>query len=248
MVHLRQQRGETLRKHRLAAAGRTDHQHAVAARRCDLERAFCVRLPFDLAQIGQRSGFAEMARYCHRQRLPLRRRPGQQGSHHVEQVAGPVDHEAVADECCLLGAGVGQHQRTCRPTGLAPQRQSHRERAAYRTQVAGQRQLAGEFEAFERGHIDLTARREDTQRDRQIEAAGFLRQIGRRQIDRDALVVWKLQAAVQQRCAHPLARFLHFGIGQPDQREVRQAVREVHLDRDFGGEQRMQRPAVDDGE
>jgi hypothetical protein len=73
------------------------------------------------------------------------------------------------------------------------------------------------------------------------------RQVGRREVDRDALVGRELQPAVLQRRAHPLAGFLDFGVGQADRREAGQAVGQVHLDRDLGGLQGVQRPAADDG-
>ena len=112
------------------------------------------------------------------------------------------------------------------------QRQAHCQRAAHRPQFARQRQLAGELIAGQPAGIDLSAGGQDAQRDGQVEAARVLGQVGRREVDRDALVVRELQPAVLQRRAHPLARFLHFHVGQPDQREAGQAVGQMHLDRD----------------
>lgn len=48
----------------------------------------------------------------------------------------------------------------------------------------------------------------------------------------DALVVGKLQPPVLDRRAHALARFLDLHVGQADEREARQTVREMHLDGD----------------
>ena len=45
-----------------------------------------------------------------------------------------------------------------------------------------------------------------------------------------------------QRRAHALARLLHFGVGQADQREARQAVGQMHLDRDLGRVEPMRAP------
>jgi hypothetical protein len=61
----------------------------------------------------------------------------------------------------------------------------HRECAAHRTQRAGERQFTGELAMLERFGRDLTARCKNAERDRQIEAAAFLRQIGWREIDGD---------------------------------------------------------------
>jgi hypothetical protein len=49
------------------------------------------------------------------------------------------------------------------------------------------------------------------------EAAGFLRQIGGRETDRDA-PDGKVEITVLQRRAHALAALAHFQIGQPDDR------------------------------
>jgi hypothetical protein len=73
------------------------------------------------------------------------------------------------------------------------QRQRQRQRAAHRAQFArpatARRQIR---QAASRG-VDLAAGRQDAQRDRQVEAARILGQVGRRQVDGDALVVRELQ-------------------------------------------------------
>jgi len=78
--------------------------------------------------------------------------------------------------------------------------------------------------------VELSARGQDAKRDRQVEAARVLGQVGRRQVDRDALVAREFEAGILDRRAHPLARFLDLGVGQPDQREAGQAVGQMHLD------------------
>ena len=45
--------------------------------------------------------------------------------------------------------------------------------------------------------------------------------------------------------AHAVARFLHLGVGQPDDGEARQAVREMDLDGDERRIQAGERPAVE---
>jgi hypothetical protein len=79
------------------------------------------------------------------------------------------------------------------------QRQAHGQRAAHRAQLARQRQLAGKFMAGQLARVDLPAGGQDAQRDRQVEAARILGQVGRRQVDGDALVVRELQPRVLQR-------------------------------------------------
>ena len=100
----------------------------------------------------------------------------------------------------------------------------------------------------EPGGVDLAGGGEDAERDRQVEAARLLRQVGRREADRDALVVRELEAARLQRRADALARLLDLGVGEADEREARQAVGEMHLDRHRGRFEAAQGAAVDDGE
>lgn len=49
--HRRNDCGDAFREHRLPGAGRTDHENIVSAGDGDLERAFDVGLPFDIAEI-----------------------------------------------------------------------------------------------------------------------------------------------------------------------------------------------------
>jgi hypothetical protein len=97
-----------------------------------------------------------------------------------------------------------------------------------------QGEFAGEFVAGEPAGFDLAAGRQYAEGDREVEAARILRQVGRRQVDRDALVGREVEAGVLDRAADPLARLLDLDVGQSDQRETRQSVRQMHLDRDFG--------------
>ena len=95
--------------------------------------------------------------------------------------------------------------------------------------------------------LDLSRGDEDAERDRQVEASRLFRQVSRREVDGDALG-GKVEAAVLYCSAHAVACFLDFGLGQANQREGRQAVREMHLDGDFGRLQPGERPAFQNGE
>ena len=153
----------------------------------------------------------------------------------------------VRHQRCFLRTAFGQHQpgqllrRTARRPG---NRQAHGERAAHRPQVAAQRQLAGKFITRQLAAINLPAGRQDAQRNRQVKAARILGQIGRRQVHGDALVARELQPGILDRRAHPLARFLDLGIGQPDQRETGQAVGQMHFDANRMRLQTQQRTAM----
>ncbi len=241
--HRRQQRRQPLRQHRLAGARRADQQQAVAAGRGDLERALGLHLALDVAQVGGGRSRRSRRRLRARQRLCGIARL--QRLHHLQQGVGGA-HVDAGDARRGRGAGRRQHQHA--RFGRRTHAERQRERAAHRPKLAGQRQLAGEFVAGQPRRLDLAAGGQDAQRDRQVEAARFLRQVGRRQVDRDALVVRKGEAALRERGAHPLARFLHFGLGQPHQREAGQAVGQVHFDGDRLRLQRIERTAVDDGE
>ena len=93
----------------------------------------------------------------------------------------------------------GQHQPALRPAvRVAVQRQAHRQRAAHRPQLAAQRQLARELPARRPRAVELPRRRQDAQRDGQVEAAR-VGQDGRREVDRDALVAGEFQACVGDR-------------------------------------------------
>ena len=92
----------------------------------------------------------------------------------------------------------------------------------------------------QQGGVQLPAGGENADGDRQIETAGILGQVGRRQVHGDALVIRKLQPGVVDGAAYALARFLHFGIGQTHQRETGQAVGQVHFNGDGRGGQAEQ--------
>ena len=246
--HGRQQAGEAVCQHRLARARRPDHEQAVATGRGDLQRALGTGLPLHVGQVGVGVGraaglglHARPAAAVGRQRLRRLGAGRQELRDHVEQVPRAV-HLGARHQGGLACTVAGQHE----PGGdaTAVQGQRHGQRAAHRPQLARQGQLAGEFVARESRRIDLTARRQDAHRNRQIEAPRVLGQVGWRQVDRDPLVVRKLQARVLQRRAHPLAGFLDLHVGQSDQREAGQSIGQMHLDGDTGGVQAEERATL----
>ena len=90
---LGQDRGEPPGEHRLAGAGRADHQEVVTAGRGDLERAPRLRLTADLGEIGSR-------RRPRRGRLDLDpgRVPGaSEEPHHVARATWRGDHAQPVD-------------------------------------------------------------------------------------------------------------------------------------------------------
>ena len=88
---------------------------------------------------------------------------------------------------------------------------------------------------------------QDAQRNGQVEAARFLGQVRRRQIGRDA-PRRHLEAAVLQRGADAVARFLHFRIRQADDRKRGQAIGKVDFDTYLGRLHASQGAAFQDGQ
>ena len=85
-------------------------------------------------------------------------------------------------------------------------------------------ELAEDRVALERVGRHLAARREDRARDGEVEARARLAQGRRREVDGDALER-ELEARVEDRRAHALARLAHRAVAQADDREARQARR-----------------------
>ncbi len=229
----RQQADQALRKHRLAGAWRTDHEQAQLTGSRDLEGALGSGLAAHVAQIGHgRRGCGDHGP-GHVQAARVGGVAGQERAHDVGEMAGAAHFEA-ADECRFVGARLWQDKGARDFVRHPPEGERHRERALHGSQLACQRELAGELEALEPREVELAGGGQDAERDRQVEAPRLLRQVGRREADGDALVVRELEAAGLQRRAHPFARFLDLGVGQADEREARQAVGQMHLDRHRG--------------
>ena len=163
----------------------------------------------------------------------------------VAERAGRTDVDAF-DPGRLERALRREHQPAATPALAHGQRE--RQRAANRAQFSGQRQFAGEFATRQPGNVQQALRGEHAQSDGQIEAAGFLGQVGGRQVDRDLLVVGEGEPALRERRPHALAGLLDLGVGQADEREAGQAVGEVDFDLHFGRVQSDERAAVDDGQ
>ena len=245
-AHAWQQAGKALGQHRLARAWRSNHQKTVPTGCRNFKHPLGAGLPFDVSQIwvgGLQcwlSGRHPAPARC-RLRGGCIKGLGQKLPHHIEQMAGAVDL-GLRHQGRLLGAARRQHQPCEHLPGM--QRQAHGQRTAHRAQVARQRKLASKLVAGEPRRVDLAAGRQNTQSDRQIKATRVFGQIGWRQVHRDALVVGKLQPRVLNGAAHPLAGLFDLDIGQPHQREARQAIGQMHFDRHGGGIQPEQGPAL----
>jgi hypothetical protein len=90
-------------------------------------------------------------------------------------------HERIADKRRFRRIRLRQHERAA----VAPRSEHHRQRSADGAKRAAQCELAREFVSRERRKRDLPGRRENAERNGQVEAARFLGQVRRREIDRD---------------------------------------------------------------
>ena len=119
----------------------------------------------------------------------------------------------------LLCVILGQHKR---PPRLLPL-PSHRQRAANWAQTARQCQFARKFITRQIIRVHLPARRQNANRNRQIKPPRLFGQIGRRKVHRDFLR-GKGKTALQNRRAHTVSAFFHFGVGQPHNVKLWQTI------------------------
>jgi hypothetical protein len=218
----RQQRRQPRRQHRFSGSRRAVHQQVVAAGGRDLERAFGRLLPFDVGQIGQTG-----AGRAHRRLRPR---------HHLRslEMIGELDQRARRENIdvgrrpgCLRPA----FMRADEPVAARVGRDRRRQRAGHRRDRAVERQLAEHGETLQRVGGDRAGGGHDAERDRQVVMAAFLRQVGRREIDGDAPGRQR-QTRGDERGAHPLARFRHRLVAEPDHVEHDLAARNLHLNVD----------------
>jgi hypothetical protein len=166
--HGRQQADEAGGQHGLAGARRPDQQDAVIAGRRHLQRPLDHQLALDVGKVQ----VVRLRQQLHRL-MPRQHGVGGLGAEvaaHLQQrlrrVDGGIGHQRRF-------VGVGHRQDEGQPAAVAPGRQRHRQRAAYRPQFARQRQLSGEFILVQAGGRNLLGRGQDAERDRQIEASSY---------------------------------------------------------------------------
>ena len=172
----RQQRGQPLREHRLAGAGRPDQQQRVRAGRGDLERALRVRLAAHVGQVGDASGAAAAA-----PRPPRQRRARRSGARTPRAAIARRRPWRPAPARLRPPTPPAARTRGRRAARTAPSRARRAPRAARRSAPA-RRRIRSASRSL-RGN--LPGRRQDAERDRQVVAAGLLRQVGGRQVDGD---------------------------------------------------------------
>ena len=206
----RQQARQTLGQHRLARTRRADEQQIVSACRRDLERALGAFLTAHLVQVGhgpvrfQRAG---PGRAQHLTALEMIDQPDERARRqHRHLGPGPGGLGTI-------GLGTDQPQ----PHAVGGHRR--RQGPADRHNPPVQTQFTQRGPAVQRIGRDHPHGGQQGKRDRQVEMAAFLGQVGGRQIGDDA-PRRQGQADPGKGTAHPLAAFGHRLVGQADQGEA----------------------------
>ena len=204
LVQRRQQTGQPPRQHRLADAGRADHEHVVPADRGELERAARERLAAHVGEIGRVRGHGAASGLGLRQR-ELSAQPG----HDLRQMASAV-HRQAADERGLRGARTRADERL---EANAPGRLGCDQRAVHRTQAPVECELA-QHEHLPRSLArELIARRQDRDRHRKVVPRPELGDVAWREVDHDT-ALRPPQLARDDACAHALPRLADGAVGQ----------------------------------
>jgi hypothetical protein len=219
----------------LPVPGGPGHQDAVVASGRDLQRAFGLSLALHVGHIRITRRFTDR-----RGRPGLQQLGAGQMCADLQQTAGGV-HLRIAYQRRFGRVGFREHERAT--AAMCAER--HRERAANRAQFAGQRELAGKLILRQCIQWQLAGRTQDAERDRQVEAAALLGQVGGSEIHGDALC-GKFESRCLQRSAHAVLRFLDLGLRQADDREARQTIGEMCLHRDRRGVHARDGAAVQD--
>ncbi len=199
----------------------------MAARRSDLHRPLDVLLAHNVGEVGGVGDVAvERCGEVNRQRL--NRPQSGQVADQVGQIADRDDVD-IGHERRFRGVDFGDKDPL--QTAFAGQRRQRQD--AFR--VAGgavQRQLAHEERPFQPVGPDLVGGRQHADGNGQVIRRAFLTQIGRGEVDGDALVAGELQPAVLNGGVDPVAALADGRIRQPDEREVRLAADDIDFDLD----------------
>jgi len=122
-----------------------------------------------------------------------------------------------------------RHQHAPEPLALG--RNRHREDAVHAPRRSVESELPSDGVAVEKATVDLPRRRQDPDRDREIESRALLPDVGRRKVHRDALDR-KREPRVPDRRRDPVASLPHRAVAEADRRERREPATHVRLDAD----------------
>ena len=202
----RQDRGQPRREHRLAGAGRADHQEIVPAGRRDLERALGALLALDVLEIDKRAVDLADLRLWAREHL------------RAAEMIGELDEGRRGDDVHLRARPGGFRAadgRTDQPFAARIRPDRSRQHAGDRCDRAVEPELAEHGMAGEGIGRDGADRRHQAERDREIVVAALLRQVGGREIDGNAARRQR-EPRGDERGAYALACFAHCLVGKAD--------------------------------
>src|SRR5215207_8488009 len=172
-------------------------------------------------------------------RMPGRRRasmvlpaPGGPTISRLWTPAAAISSARLASSWPRTSARSGSPARASAGSGSAGRAGSGVERSADRSQVSTQRELAGKRIALELLDGHLSARGEEADRDRQVEARPRLAHVRGGEVDRQPLLR-ELQPGVEERRADALTRLAERAVRQPDEHERRESLAEVDLHGDL---------------
>jgi hypothetical protein len=219
----RQDGGKPRREHRLAGAGRSDHEQVVAAGGCDFERAFGAFLALDVGEVERDASCLEDFRLRPREHL------------RALEVVGELDERGRRDDLDL-GARPRRFRPACGRADRALAARIGADGGGKGAGDRGDRAVEAEFaqyrESRQRVVRDGADRRHQPERDGQVVVASLLGQIGRSEIDGDAPRRQRQPGRDHGR-AHALARFGDRLVGQPHDGERRHPRRDLHLHVDW---------------
>ncbi len=244
-LEIGQQPGQPRGEHRLAGAGRPDHEEVVTAGRRDLDRPSRLLLSGDIGQVQQwPRGDTGRGTRCDTTTISALRdvqiievfEVGQQELRHrlapvvADQLGERADRPDVdaLDEASLVGVGPRDHDLTQPGPG---RREDRREHAADRPDPAVEPELADVDDVAHFALREEIGGGEHRDGDGEVERRAGLRQVGRLQVDRQP-AQREGQPGVVDRGPHPVAGLAERGVRQADDGEGRQAGRGIGLDVD----------------
>ena len=168
----RKQRGQPAREHRLPGAGRALHEQVVRTGGRDLQCAARARVPAHVAQVRARRDRVGVVgkRRGQRERSFRGQHVGDLG-----QRLGTGDRQPVHERGLTRVLARDDQAGEARP----PSALRHRERPAHAAHLPAERELPEHRDAFERRGGDLPARREQRDREREVEPGPDLAQVCR---------------------------------------------------------------------
>jgi hypothetical protein len=167
----------------------------------------------------------------------------------VPGVRANLQQRSRGEDTCARHEGSFTRDRFRNHEGapVAFRTEGHRERSLNGTQLAGQSELAREFELGQQIRRQLPRRGEDADGDRQVEASALLGKVRGREVHRHAAIGAAEVGGVERR-AHAIARFPHFLFGQSHDVRARKSAAHVHFHTHEGRIQARERATEHDGE